>query len=63
MINVKNFNSDLLKIEKNVYKNVDIYYIGYITVKTISDYKGIRSVNSLYFIIAEVDECIEEKWQ
>ena len=63
MINVKNFNSDLLKIEKNIYKNVDIYYIGYITVKTISDYKGLRSVNYLYFIIGEVDECIEEKWQ
>ena len=63
MINVKNFNSDLLKIEKNIYKNVDIYYIGYITIKTIRDYKGIWSVNSLYFIIAEVDECIEEKWK
>ena len=33
MINLKNFESDLLKIDKKHYKNIDIYYIGYITIK------------------------------
>ena len=28
MINIKNFDSNLLKIDKESYKNVDIYYIG-----------------------------------
>ena len=33
MINIKNFDSTLLKIDKKSYKNIDIYYIGYITIK------------------------------
>ena len=33
MINIKDFDSNLLKIDKNSYKNMSIYYIGYITVK------------------------------
>ena len=31
MINIQNFQSDLLKIDKKPYKDFDIYYIGYIT--------------------------------
>ena len=60
MINIKDFDSNLLKIDKKSYKNVDIYYIGYITTKD-SDYVKISSVNSLYLIIDEVDGCIEKK--
>ena len=33
MINIKDFDPNLLKIDKKSYKNIDIYYIGYITVK------------------------------
>ena len=33
MVNIKNFDSTLLKIDKKSYKNIDIYYIGYITIK------------------------------
>ena len=33
MINIKNFDPSLLKIDKKSYKNIDIYYIGYVTVK------------------------------
>ena len=55
MINIKEFDSSQLKIDKKSYKNVGIYYIGYITVKSISDYENINSVNLLYLIIAEVD--------
>ena len=44
MINIKNFPSNLLKIDKKSYKDIDIYYIGYITVKD-SDYAKINIVN------------------
>ena len=37
MINIKNFDSNLLKIDKTSYKNIDIYYIGEITMKNIGD--------------------------
>ena len=33
MINLKNSDSSLLKIDKELYKDMDIYYIGYITIK------------------------------
>ena len=45
IINIENFNSDLLKIDKKTYKNIGIYYIGYITMKN-SDYVKINSVNT-----------------
>ena len=60
MINIKNFNSILLKVDKSSYKNIDIYYIGYVTMKD-STYVNIHSVNPLYFITGEVDGPIEEK--
>ena len=31
MINIKYLHSYLLKIDKKLYKDIDIYYIGYIT--------------------------------
>ena len=60
-INIKVFDSNLLKIDKTSYKNIDIYYNGYITMKKIDDYENIYSVNPLYLIIGEVDGHIEEK--
>ena len=51
MINIKNFHSNLLKIDKKSYKDFDIYYIGYITIKKIGDCENIYSVNPLYLII------------
>ena len=60
MINIKNFDSSLLKVDKKSYKNIDIYYIGYITIKSISDYENINSVNPLYLIIDETDGYIKE---
>ena len=60
MINIKNFNPDLLKIDKKSYKSICIYYIGYITIKD-SKYVNIDSVNPLYVIIDEVYGSIEEK--
>ena len=37
IINLKDFDPNLLKIDKKSYKNIDIYYIGYITIKKIDD--------------------------
>ena len=31
MISIKDFDSNLLKIDKKSFKNIAIYYIGYIT--------------------------------
>ena len=33
MIKIEDFNPGLLKITKKTYRNIDIYYIGYITKK------------------------------
>ena len=33
MINIEDFDSSLLKIDKKSYKNIDIYCIGYIVMK------------------------------
>ena len=62
MINVTNFDPNLLKADKKSYKKIDIYYIGYITIKD-SDYVKINSVNPLYLIISEVDGYFEEKME
>ena len=48
IIDLKNFDAMLLRIDKKSYKNIDIYYIGYITIKKIDNYDSIYSVNPLY---------------
>ena len=44
MIDIKTFDSDLLKIDKKSYNDIGIYNIGYITIKKIDDYESIYSV-------------------
>ena len=62
MINLKNFEPNLLRIDKKSYKNVGIYYnIGYITVKKIDDYESIYSVNPLYLQVNHANGYIKEK--
>ena len=61
MINIEVFDSKLVNIDKKSYKNIDIYYIGYITIKKIDDYESIYNVNPLYQIVDEVDQHIKEK--
>ena len=51
IINIKNFYSNLLKINKKSYKDIDIYYIGYIMIKKFGDCENIHSVNPLYLIL------------
>ena len=72
MINIKDFDPNLIKINKKSYKNTGIYNIGYITKKDeykinsvnslylLEDEYKINSVNSLYLLVGEVDGCIEE---
>ena len=61
MINIEVFDSKLVNIDKKSYKNIDIYYIGYTTIKKIDDYESIYNVNPLYQIVDEVDQHIKEK--
>ena len=42
IINLKDFHSNLLKIYKKQYKETDIYYIGYITIKKIGNCKKLK---------------------
>ena len=37
VINIKDFDPNLIKLDKKSYKNIGIYNIGYITIKSISD--------------------------
>ena len=59
IIDLKDFDAKLLKIDKKSYKNIDIYYIGYIAIKKIDDYES--SVNPLYLRINHASGYIEEK--
>ena len=34
-INLKDFDARLLKVDKKDFKEIDIYYIGYVTVKKL----------------------------
>ena len=54
-INLKYFEARLLKVDKKDYKKIDIYYIGYVTVKKIANCNNINSVNLLYLMID--DKC------
>ena len=61
IIGIKDFQSNLLKIDKNQYKDIDIYHIGYITIKNFGDRKNIHSVNPLYLIIYSAAGYFKEK--
>ena len=61
IIHIKEFDSNLLKIDKKSNKDIDISYTGYITIKKVDNYENIYSVNPLYLITGEVDGHIEEK--
>ena len=61
MINLKNFESNLLKIDKKSYKNIDIYNIGYITTKKTDDYESIYSIYPLYLRDNHANGYIDEK--
>ena len=65
-IDLKDVDARLLKLDKKHYNEIDIYYIGYLTIKKIGDCNNINSENPLYLMINEMIghfECnsIEEK--
>ena len=60
-INLKDFDARLLKVDKKDYNEIDIYYIGYVTVKKIANCNNINSVNPLYLMINEMIGHFEEK--
>ena len=51
IINLKDFHSNLLKIDKKQYKEIDIYCIGYVTINQIGNCENINSLNLLYLMI------------
>ena len=51
----------MLEIDKKSYKDIDIYNIGYITIKKIEDCEKIYSLNPLYLLISHINGYIEEK--
>ena len=61
IIDIENVDARLLKVDKKSYKNIDIYYIGYITIKKNDDCERIYSVNPLYLHIGHANGYIEEK--
>ena len=60
IVDIKNFDAWLLKINKKSYKNIGIYNIGYITIKKIDDCENIYSVNPLYLLVNHASGYIEE---
>ena len=57
--NIKNFDSNNIKIDRKSYKNILIYYIGYVTIKD-SEYVKISCVNPSYLIFGKVNGYFEE---
>ena len=60
IIDLENFDSSLLELDKKPYKDIGIYNIGYITIKKIGDRKNTYSVNPLYLRITHASGYIEE---
>ena len=58
MMNVTNFDQNKIKINEKSYKNILIYYIGYVMIKNLS-YIAINRINPWYIIIDKVFGYIE----
>ena len=61
IINMKNFNSNNIKIDEKSYKNILIYYIGSHIQYRIKDSKYVKtnSINPLYFNFSKVNGYFE----
>ena len=60
-INLRDFDASLIKVDKKNFKEIDIYYIGYVTFKEIVNCNNISSVNPLYLMINEMIGHFKEK--
>ena len=56
---IKYFDPNNIKIDEKSYKNILIYYIGYVTIKD-SKYVKINCVNPLYLIFSKVNGYFKE---
>ena len=61
MMNIKHFDSILLKIDRKSYKNIGIYSLGYITINKIEDCENIYSVNPLYLLVNHANGYVKER--
>ena len=61
-IDIETFYSKNLKLDKKKYKDLDIYNIGYVTIKNIGDCYDVDSVNPLYLRIDNASGYIKEDW-
>ena len=57
---IKTFDSNSLKLDKKSYKDLDIYNIGYVTIKKIGDCYDVNSVNPLYLHIDNASGYIKD---
>ena len=60
IIDLKTFDSKNLKLDKKIYKDLDIFNIGYVTFKKIGDCYDVNSVNPLYLRINNASGYIKE---
>ena len=60
-INLKNFDASLLKVNKKDYKEIDVYYIDYVSFKEIANCNNIDSRNPFYLMIDKMIGHFEEK--
>ena len=60
IVDIENFDSSMLKLDKKSYKDIGVYNIGYIIIKRIGDCKNINSVNPLYLRTTHASGNIEE---
>ena len=51
IIDIKNFDAKLLKIDKKSYEDIDIFNIRYVKKKKIGNCMNINSINPLYLSI------------
>ena len=61
IIDIETFDSKNLKLDKKTYKDLDIYNIGYVTIKKIGGCYDVNSVNPLNLRIDNASGYIEEK--
>ena len=56
MINIKSFESKLLKIDTKSYEYISIYNIGYIAIKKVGDCENIYTlIFCIYLLIMQTD--------
>ena len=60
IIDIETFDSKNIKLGKKTYKDLDIYNIGYVTIKKIGDCYDVNSVNPLYLRIDNASGYIKE---